>query len=174
MFFFILAYIASFQGWQSKFVLEFNTVAYWCLWFVSIITIATIVAGFYAYNTVHHDVASHIAMTKHRNWALPTAAAIWLLSGWSIWRYKKKMQVTLTFLLALLLVQALLLTTAWRGGELVFRYGLGVMSLPQAEGMGHHHPHTEPQGSTTESKSAPIQAQPHVHSHEHDAHDHED
>lgn len=36
-------------------------------------TIGTVLAGWYAYNTVPHTALSHAAMTDHRNWALSTA-----------------------------------------------------------------------------------------------------
>ncbi len=41
----------------------------------------------------------------------------------------------------MLIVQGLLLFTAWLGAELVYRYGLGVMSLPQSENEDHSHLH---------------------------------
>ncbi len=43
----------------------------------------------------------------------------------------------------LLVAQLFLFSTAWRGGELVYRHGLGVLSLPQTEGEGHSHSHGE-------------------------------
>jgi uncharacterized membrane protein len=43
------------------------------LWLGCIFIIGTIAAGFYAYNTVSHDAPSHMAMTNHKNWAIPTA-----------------------------------------------------------------------------------------------------
>lgn len=138
--FFLLAYITTrLNILQNTFVTEFEAVGRWCLWIVSLITIGTVIAGFYAYNTVQHDAPSHLAMTDHRNWALFTAAAIFLLGCWSAWRYVKSKRITLTFVVALLIAQGLLLSTAWRGADLVFRYGLGVMSLPHAEEMDHHH-----------------------------------
>ena len=48
------------------------------LWLGSLITIATVLAGLNAYNTVAHDSASHLAMTDHRNWAI-----CYLLCGYS-------------------------------------------------------------------------------------------
>jgi uncharacterized membrane protein len=119
---------------------ELEIVARWCLWSAALVSIITVLAGLYAFNTVRHDAISHVAMTDHRNWALSTAGAILLVAMWSGWRYYKRRAPNLLFILALLIVQGLLLSTAWRGAELVFRYGLGVMSLPQAEeGEGHHH-----------------------------------
>jgi hypothetical protein len=41
--------------------------------------------------------------------------------------------------MALLIVQGMLLSTAWHGAEVVYRYGIGVISLPQEEGEGHDH-----------------------------------
>ena len=45
--------------------------------------------------------------------------------------------------LALSAAALLLGATGWHGGELVYRYGLGVLSLPAAEGEGHDHVHAD-------------------------------
>lgn len=120
---------------------EFETVGRWCLWICALMTFLTIPAGLYAYYTVGHDEVSHAVMTDHRNWAIPTAIAIWLVSLWSLYRYIKHQPISCGFIIALLIVQSLVLSTAWRGSELVYRYGLGVMSLPKAEEVGHQHAH---------------------------------
>ncbi len=119
---------------------EFEIVARWCLWVGALITIITVLAGLYAYYTIKHDEVSHVAMREHRNWALSTAAMILLVAEWSLWRYmKQRKEPTLTFLIVLVFIQLSLLSTAWHGSELVYRYGLGVMSLPISEEPGHHH-----------------------------------
>ncbi|MBL4885747.1 MAG: hypothetical protein JKY95_14600, partial [Planctomycetaceae bacterium] len=41
----------------------FLIVARWNLWVGGAITVATVLAGFYAYGTVAHDALSHAAMT---------------------------------------------------------------------------------------------------------------
>lgn len=128
---------------------QLRTVARWNLWLGAGITVITVAAGFYAYNTVAHDAPSHAAMTDHRNWALATAPLFIGIALWSIvcaWRGK---QLGSSFVVALLIAQILLLSTAWRGGEVVYRYGLGVMSLPQSEGAGHAHTHGEGEGHAT-------------------------
>jgi uncharacterized membrane protein len=142
-------YVLSYLSKKIKFVMlssigqELEIAARWCLWAGAVITIATVLAGFYAYNTVKHDAPSHMAMTDHRNWAIVTAAVAILIAIWSLWRYYKQRPITITFILALLIMQGLLLSTAWRGGEAVYRYGLGVMDLPDSmEGPqmdGHDH-----------------------------------
>lgn len=122
---------------------ELEIAARWCLWAGVLITIGTALAGFYAYYTVKHDTTSHIAMTDHRNWAIATAAVAILIAIWSLWGYYKRKTIIITFILALLVMQGLLTSTAWKGGELVYRYGVGVMDLPNSmEGSqmdGHNH-----------------------------------
>lgn len=143
--FYVLAYLSK----NIKFVMlssignELEIAAKWCLWAGAIITIATVITGFYAYNMVKHDMPSHMAMTDHRNWALVTATIAILIALWSIWRHRKQKSLSLSFILALLIMQGLLLSTAWLGGEAVYRYGLGVMDLPDFAGEsqmdGHDH-----------------------------------
>lgn len=135
--FYILAYLFVKVKILPNVSYEMEIVARWCLWLAGIIVIGTVLAGLNAYNTVRHDAPSHLAMTDHRNWALPTAGAMLLVALWSLWRTYKRRTISLTFIILLIIVQALLLSTAWRGAELVFRYGLGVMSLPQQEGEDH-------------------------------------
>ncbi|MCF6356007.1 MAG: DUF2231 domain-containing protein [Candidatus Polarisedimenticolaceae bacterium] len=131
---------------------QLRTVARWNLWLGAGITVITVAAGFYAYNTVAHDAPSHAAMTDHRNWALATAPLFIGIALWSMVSVWKGKQLGGRFVVALLIAQILLLSTAWRGGEVVYRYGLGVISLPQSEGAGHAHAHGEGEGHATTDK----------------------
>lgn len=111
----------------------------WMLFFGALAAIATVGAGFQAYYSVAHDGPSHAAMTMHRNWAVPTAVALLALA---VWRYSKRSAKPGILFAALFLAAAGFLTiTAWWGGRLVYHHGLGVMSMPQAEGPGHDHEH---------------------------------
>lgn len=141
--FYTLAYLFNRLRIFTYVSIELEIAARWCLWLVGIIVIGTVWAGLQAYNTVRHDPSSHIAMTNHRNWAITTAVAMVLSTLWSLWRTYKQKSIAITFLIVLFIVQGLLLSTAWRGAELVFRYGLGVMSLPQSRDIGHEHHHEE-------------------------------
>lgn len=123
----------------ARTIAEFEITARWCLWATGLVVIPTVMAGLYAYYTVGHDAPSHAAMINHRNWALPTAVAIVLVTLWSMLGYYRHKTFTLTFVFVLLLVQGMLLSTAWHGAELVYRYGLGVISLPQSSETGHGH-----------------------------------
>jgi len=111
----------------------------WMLGLGALAIIATIAAGFYAYYTVVHDGPSHEAMTTHRNWALPSGTAIVVLA---IWRFMKRAKPPSGIFLGLLGAAAFSLSvTAWWGGNIVYKYGLGVQSLPVVTGDGHDHDH---------------------------------
>ncbi|VVC75494.1 hypothetical protein AQUSIP_07840 [Aquicella siphonis] len=145
VFFFVLAFVFNPDVLDKKSISsEFETAARWCLWSAAFITVFTVLAGIYAFYTVRHDAVSHMAMVNHRNWALPTAAALLTTAVWSGWRYlnHKKILAPL-FLASLIIIEAMLLGTAWRGGELVYRYGIGVMSLPQHREESHQHDESE-------------------------------
>lgn len=138
--FYVLAYITPLLRFvRPNIATELEVAGRWCLWFASFSAVITVLAGFNAFNTVTHDGASHMAMIDHRNWAIPTAAAIVLVALLSGWRNYKHKPLSLIFIITLFIIQGMLVATAWRGAELVFRHGLGVMSLPKAEGEGHHH-----------------------------------
>lgn len=122
---------------------QWLNMASWSLWTGSLFAIATVIAGWFAYNTVVHDVPSHAAMTLHRNWALPTATLFLLLGLSSINLAREKIQPGFKFLSVSVIAVILLMITGWLGAEAVYRYGLGVMSLPQVEAGadGHNHSH---------------------------------
>jgi len=120
---------------------QLEVVARWNLWLGAAITLVTVAAGFQAYNTVAHDGPSHAAMTEHRNWALAAATLIIGAAIWSVVRTRAGKGAGGGFIALLLITQLLLSTAAWHGGEIVYRYGLGVMSLPQSSGEGHDHSH---------------------------------
>lgn len=172
--FFIFTYLFQTLKIFSKIALEFEIAGRWCLWTVGIIVIGTVLAVLQAYNTVRHDEISHLAMTDHRNWALPTAGAMVLVALWSLWRYFKQKNISLLFIVVLLIIQGLLLSTAWRGAELVFRYGLGVIALPQHEGIEHHHHEmsTQPPAQQNPSIIHP-QTEMNEHHHDHNPNDHQ-
>lgn len=113
------------------------TVAHWNLWLGALVTVITVVAGWYAFNTVKHDDPAHVVMLEHRNLALTTFAIVVALAVWSWRKYRPSKQVSPLFVAGALLAAGLLVATAWHGAELVFRHGLGVISLPDPD--NHHH-----------------------------------
>ncbi len=137
---------------NREFSEELLTVARWLLWCGGIFTLATVTAGFLAYYSVAHDSPSHIAMTTHRNWALVTALGIFICFGWSIIHFRRRIKPPFTFIVSIIVVIILLATTAWHGGELVYRYGIGVMSLPTSTESGHAHEHGNDHTSSNSTK----------------------
>lgn len=98
--------------------------------------VLTVLAGLQAYYSVGHDAPSHRAMTDHRNWALATLA-ISIVAAGLMWREK----LNGIIMTVLVISTTMLLITAYKGGDLVYRYGLGVMSMPEITGDGHDHDH---------------------------------
>ncbi len=111
----------------------------WMLGFAALAVVATVAAGFQAYYSVAHDGPSHAAMTTHRNWAVPSGLAVLVLAAW---RWRCRAVAPSAIFTTLMVSAAVLLTvTAWWGGRVVYAYGLGVQSMPQASGEGHDHEH---------------------------------
>lgn len=117
-------------------------VANWNLWIGYSFALVTAWFGWLAFNSVAHDSAAHAAMKIHRNWALTTLLVYLPVVAWSMVRAKAGKPVNWLFMIVLLVPTILLAGTGWRGAELVYRHGLGVMSLPRAE--GHTHSHENP------------------------------
>lgn len=146
---------------------EWRVVARWTLWLGALFAIATAITGWLAYNSVDHDDVSHAVMTTHRNWALVTATFFVLLALWSLWdrrwagREPSEGAAGAVFLAALAAGGVLLATTAWYGAELVFRHGLGVMSMPNTS--------TDPASHDTGSRATPPVKAP---THDHSTHQH--
>lgn len=131
--------------------------ARWNLWIGAAMTICTVMAGLYAYNTVTHDGPSHAAMTDHRNWALPTAGVFLVLALWVAWKQRGDKIVSPVFVSAMLLASGLLAVTGYKGAEAVYRHGIGVMRMPEIHGDGSHgsHSHGNMQEHHQEMKSLP-------------------
>jgi len=126
---FVFYLLAIFSG-DSEHKQQWATVARWNLWSGFAFTLLTLLAGWDAYNTVNHDTESHAAMTVHRNWALITTGLFLLLTIWSYRNSRNSKNEGGLFVVIMLVATLLLSSTAWRGGELVYRHGMGVMSLP--------------------------------------------
>ncbi len=179
----IVALLAPNASWRGTCL----AAAQWNLALGAVFALITVGTGLNAYYSVAHDSPSHAAMTDHRNWAFATAGAI---VGLALWQWTQRHRHTQpNFILAITLVLAggVLSVTAWKGAELVFRYGLGVMALVEAEGPGHSHEHDSNENDGDENDGdehashehgspdpAPVQehAPDPPAGHDHGAHDH--
>ena len=113
------------------------------LWLAAIGAAAAVLFGWLAYNSVNHDDAGHAAMLLHRAWAIPTAIGLILLASWDAWKYRVNELISVPMLFLLFLLSQAIAVTGWLGGEVVFRHGIGVLSLPSSEisEHGQHHEH---------------------------------
>ena len=119
---------------------QLSTTASWNLWIGIGVTVLTVAMGWVAFNTVNHDEPSHLAMIEHRNWAMATFAVLLGIAAWEIYLYRHRKGKGWLFTALLVIAASLLMSTAWHGGELVYRHGLGVMSMPKPDGAaGHSH-----------------------------------
>jgi len=137
-------------GWRDT----LKSAGDWMLGFGALAIVATVAAGFQAYYSVDHDGPSHAAMTVHRNWAVPTAVVVLVLSFWR-WM-KRENRPSILFSALLLAAAASLSVTAWWGGKLVFGHGLGVSRMPVVTGEGHDHEHAPGEGHGDETTSKEI------------------
>ena len=144
--------------------------ARWNLWIGAGITVGTVLAGLYAYNTVAHDGLSHAAMTDHRNWAVPTAGAFMALALWAAWKQRGVRAVSPVFVIIMLLACGLLAVTGYKGGEAVYRHGIGVMRMPEVHGDGGHESHAHG-GMSEHHETAEPEPQEGDH-HDHSGHGH--
>lgn len=127
----------------------------WMLWGAALFAVIAAAFGWFAFNSVAHDEVSHAAMKVHRNWALGAMTALFVLAVWDVWRGRSGKMLSPNipsrgFLVLLVAAWLLVMSTAWHGAELVYRYGLGVMALPDAhseqdtaprDAVGHEHNH---------------------------------
>lgn len=135
----VFAYIGAAFAPAGRWRETLSPAADWMLTFGAVAILATVAAGFQAYYSVAHDGPSHEAMTTHRNWAVPTS--IFIL-GLAASRYTSRKKPPSHLFVTCLAIGAISLTvTAWWGGNLVYKYGLGVQSLPAVTGDGHDHDH---------------------------------
>ncbi len=120
--------------------MQLLSVACWNLWLGFLAAIVTAIAGWIAFNTVAHAEEAHASMEVHRNSALATILLYLPAVLWSVGHARRNAPVSALFLLALLVPALMLAATAWRGGELVYHYGLGVQAVPVTpSASGEHH-----------------------------------
>ena len=127
------------------------------LWLAAIGAAAAVLFGWLAFNSVNHDDAGHAAMLLHRSWAIPAAIGLILLASWDAWKYRINELISVPMLFVLFVLSQAIGVTGWLGGEVVYRHGIGVLSLPASEGTGHGHQHgadaTAPSHTTVKTES---------------------
>lgn len=112
------------------------------LWLAALGAVVAVILGWLAFSSgMNHNDAGHAAMLLHRKWAIPTALGLVVLAGWDVWQTRLNQVMSFPTLALLFVLSAAVANTAWLGGEVVYRHGIGVMSLPASKGVGHSHQH---------------------------------
>lgn len=119
------------------------------LWLAALSAVVAAAFGWLAFNSgMNHDDAGHAAMLLHRKWAISTALGLAVLAGMDAWKSRLNQVMSAPTLALLFVLSGAIATTAWLGGEVVYRHGIGVLSLPASDGAGHNHQHNS--GNETE------------------------
>lgn len=133
----IVAFAAALVSQLFKkrvFASQLATVSHYLLWLAAISAVVAVAFGWLAYNSVNHDDAGHIAMGMHKLWAFSTTAVLVLLALFDFKQHQSNTIMPVYSVCLLGLSSVLVGGTGWLGGEVVFRHGIGVISLPAQDG----------------------------------------
>lgn len=163
---YLLAFIAG-GSWRAQSL----TTATWLLWIGGAITIFTLLFGWQAFNSVTHDGPSHRAMLDHRMFALITGGLL-LVSLGLLYFFRAASRPSPIAAVALVAMTGMLMATGLKGADLVYRHGLGVMSLPKGGAHDHGAHNHEANGHDHEENAAVKGVAEEKDDHDHDGHDH--
>lgn len=161
-------YLAAFLLRARPVAVQMTLVARWNLLLAAMSALWTFASGLQAYYTVAHDAPAHAAMTLHLQWAVGTLAVL-IIAAALAWRERARSVGTGTPLgIAVVLAAVTLAITGYLGAENVYRHGLGVMRLPQADapGQGHAHGEGEEHGDMAMDQTVDMTPAPTAHSHD--------
>lgn len=145
--------IAAYARSSHPVSVQLAAAGHFTLWLAALGAAAAVLFGWLAFNSVNHDNAGHAAMLLHRSWAVPTAIGLILLASWDAWKYRVNELISVPMLFVLFLLSQAIAVTGWLGGEVVYRHGIGVLSIPSSEGAGHGHHHGADAADTAKTGS---------------------
>ncbi|OQW68708.1 MAG: hypothetical protein BVN34_08520 [Proteobacteria bacterium ST_bin12] len=139
----IVSFLLSFAAYVRRNHPDSSQLAaagHFTLWLAAIGAATAVLFGWLAFNSItNHDDAGHAAMLLHRSWAIPTAVGLILLASWDALKYRVNELISVPMLLLLFLLSQAIAITGWLGGEVVYRHGVGVLSIPSSSNSGHVH-----------------------------------
>jgi uncharacterized membrane protein len=113
---------------------ELAAVGTWNLCLGAMAALIALATGLAAVLHLHVGVAAHQAISSHLKWAIFTTLALVLLAVWRGAGSASQARPSWIFLIVLSAAAAALVETGYRGGQNVYRYGIGV------EAVGHSPP----------------------------------
>jgi uncharacterized membrane protein len=105
------------------------TVGTWNLCLGALAALLALATGLAATMGLHVGVAAHQAISIHVKWAMFTTLALVLLAVWRGAGSAQESRPSWLFLLVLLAATSALIVTGYRGGQNVYRYGVGVIAV---------------------------------------------
>jgi uncharacterized membrane protein len=113
---------------QERYASVLATVGTWNLCLGAVGALVAIATGLAAVLHLNADVgvAAHQAISLHLRWAISTTLVLVLLAVWRGAGSAQESRPSWIFLVVLLAATGALIVTGYRGGENVYRYGVGV------------------------------------------------
>jgi uncharacterized membrane protein len=124
---------------QERYASTLATVGTWNLCLGAVAALAAIATGLAAVLHLNADVsvAAHQAISLHLRWAISTTLALILLAVWRGAGSAQGARPSWIFVVVLLAATGALIATGYRGGENVYRYGVGVQAQAAASWATH-------------------------------------
>jgi uncharacterized membrane protein len=104
------------------------TVGTWNLCLGAVAALFALGTGLAAVLGLHLDPSAHQAIVLHAKWAVFTSVAVLLLAVWRGAGSDQRSRPSWLFVAVLLLATGAMIVTGYRGGQNVYRHGVGVIS----------------------------------------------
>jgi uncharacterized membrane protein len=111
---------------QERYAATFATVGTWNLCLGAVAALFAIATGLAAVLHLNVGAAAHQAISLHLRWGIFTTLVLVLLAVWRGAGCAQESRPSWLFLMLLLAATAALIVTGYRGGQNVYRYGVGV------------------------------------------------
>lgn len=103
----------------------------WNLCLGAVAAMFALATGLAAVVGLHVGLAAHQSISLHLKWAIFSTVALLLLAVWRGAGGAQNSRPSWIFILLLAMMTAALIVTGYRGGENVYRHGVGVITVEQ-------------------------------------------
>jgi uncharacterized membrane protein len=113
---------------RDSYAATLATVGTWNLCMGALAALLALATGLAAAIGLHVGVPAHAAISIHVKWAMFTTLALVLLAVWRGAGSAQESRPSWIFVVLLLAMTGALIVTGYRGGQNVYRYGVGVIT----------------------------------------------